>query len=127
MFGTLSFITYNPTKLSEPNILDKEIVLLNNPLKLNSTQPDSFSDITNSIHLNNKFALIVGTYTQELNAQLFKEEMNRRGFKDCSIIYNQNPLKYWVVLKIYNKKIDAYFDRERFLLDGWIKKCKYLF
>ena len=122
LFGTLSFITYNPTKLSEPNILDKEIVLLNNPLKLNSTQPDSFSDITNSIHLNNKFALIVGTYTQELNAQLFKEEMNRRGFKDCSIIYNQNPLKYWVVLKIYNKKIDAYFDRERFLLDGWIKK-----
>ena len=44
------------------------------------------------------------------------------GFWDCSIIYNQNPLKYWVVLKIYNKKIDAYFDRERFLLDGWIKK-----
>ena len=122
LFGTLSFITYNPTKLSEPNLLDKEIVLLNNPLKLNSTQQDSFSDITNSIHLNNKFALIVGTYTQELNAQLFKQEMNRRGFKDCSIIYNQNPLKYWVVLKIYNKKIDAYFDRERFLLDGWIKK-----
>ena len=38
LFGTFSFITYNPTKLSDPNILDKEIVLLNNPLKLNSTQ-----------------------------------------------------------------------------------------
>lgn len=122
LFGTLSFITYHPTNLSEPNLLDKEIVLLNNPLKLNSTQQDSFSDITNSTHLNNKFALIVGTYTQEFNAQLFKEEMNRRGFKDCSIIYNQNPSKYWVALKIYNKKVDANFDRERFLLDGWIKK-----
>ena len=33
--------------------------------------------------------------------------MNRRGFKDCSIIHNKNPSKFWVALKMYNKKDDA--------------------
>ena len=124
LFGTLSFITYHPTNISDQSLNDNEIVLLNNKtydnLDYNITSITSTK--TNSEHVNYKFALIVGSYKQELNAQLLKEEMNRRGFKDCSIIHNKNPSKFWVALKMYNKKDDAIFDRERFLLDGWVKK-----
>jgi hypothetical protein len=124
LFGTLSFITYHPTNISDQNLNDNEIVLLNNKTydNLDHNITSITSTKTNSEHVNNKFALIVGSYKQELNAQLLKEEMNRRGFKDCSIIHNKNPSKFWVALKMYNKKDDAIFDRERFLLDGWVKK-----
>jgi hypothetical protein len=124
LFGTLSFITYHPTNISDQNLNDNEIVLLNNKTydNLDHNITSITSTKTNSEHVNNKFALIVGSYKQELNAQLLKEEMNRRGFKDCSIIHNKNPSKFWVSLKMYNKKDDAIFDRERFLLDGWVKK-----
>ena len=124
LFGTLSFITYHPTNISDQNLNDNEIVLLNNKTydNLDHNITSITSTKTNSEHVNYKFALIVGSYKQELNAQLFKEEMNRRGFKDCSIIHNKNPSKFWVALKMYNKKDDAIFDRERFLLDGWVKK-----
>lgn len=124
LFGTLSFITYHPTNISDQSLNDNEIVLLNNKIydNLDHNITSITSTKTNSEHVNNKFALIVGSYKQELNAQLLKEEMNRRGFKDCSIIHNKNPSKFWVALKMYNKKDDAIFDRERFLLDGWVKK-----
>ena len=124
LFGTLSFITYHPTSISDQNLNDNEIVLLDNKTydNLDHNITSITSTKTNSKHVNNKFALIVGSYKQELNAQLLKEEMNRRGFKDCSIIHNKNPSKFWVALKMYNKKDDAIFDRERFLLDGWVKK-----
>ena len=124
LFGTLSFITYHPTNISDQSLNDNEIVLLDNKTydNLDHNITSITSTKTNSEHLNNKFALIVGSYKQELNAQLLKEEMNRRGFKDCSIIHNKNPSKFWVALKMYNKKDDAIFDRERFLLDGWVKK-----
>ena len=124
LFGTLSFITYHPTSISDQKLNDNEIVLLDNKTydNLDHNITSITSTKTNSEHVNNKFALIVGSYKQELNAQLLKEEMNRRGFKDCSIIHNKNPSKFWVALKMYNKKDDAIFDRERFLLDGWVKK-----
>lgn len=124
LFGILSFITYHPTNISDQSLNDNEIVLLNNKTydNLDHNITSITSTKTNSEHVNNKFALIVGSYKQELNAQLLKEEMNRRGFKDCSIIHNKNPSKFWVALKMYNKKDDAIFDRERFLLDGWVKK-----
>ena len=124
LFGTLSFITYHPTSISDQKLNDNEIVLLDNKTydNLDHNISSITSTKTNSKHVNNKFALIVGSYKQELNAQLLKEEMNRRGFKDCSIIHNKNPLKFWVALKIYNKKDDAISYRERFLLDGWVKK-----
>ena len=124
LFGTLSFITYHPTNFSDQSLNDNEIVLLNNKIydNLDHNITSITSTKTNSEHVNYKFALIVGSYKQELNAQLLKEEMNRRGFKDCSIIHNKNPSKFWVALKMYNKKDDAIFDRERFLLDGWVKK-----
>ena len=124
LFGTLSFITYHPTNISDQSLNDNEIVLLDNKTydNLDHNISSITSTKTNSEHVNNKFALIVGSYKQELNAQLLKEEMNRRGFKDCSIIHNKNPSKFWVALKMYNKKDDAIFDRERFLLDGWVKK-----
>jgi hypothetical protein len=124
LFGTLSFITYHPTNISDQSLNDNEIVLLNNKTydNLDHNITSITSTKTNSEHVNYKFALIVGSYKQELNAQLLKEEMNRRGFKDCSIIHNKNPSKFWVALKMYNKKDDAIFDRERFLLDGWVKK-----
>ena len=124
LFGTLSFITYHPTNISDQSLNDNEIVLLDNKTydNLDHNITSITSTKTNSEHVNNKFALIVGSYKQELNAQLLKEEMNRRGFKDCSIIHNKNPSKFWVALKMYNKKDDAIFDRERFLLDGWVKK-----
>ena len=124
LFGTLSFITYHPTNISDQSLNDNEIVLLNNKTydNLDHNITSITSTKTNSEHVYNKFALIVGSYKQELNAQLLKEEMNRRGFKDCSIIHNKNPSKFWVALKMYNKKDDAIFDRERFLLDGWVKK-----
>ena len=124
LFGTLSFITYHPTSISDQKLNDNEIVLLDNKTydNLDHNISSITSTKTNSEHINNKFALIVGSYKQELNAQLLKEEMNRRGFKDCSIIHNKNPSKFWVALKMYNKKDDAIFDRERFLLDGWVKK-----
>ena len=124
LFGTLSFITYHPTNISDKSLNDNEIVLLDNKTydNLDHNITSITSTKTNSEHVNNKFALIVGSYKQELNAQLLKEEMNRRGFKDCSIIHNKNPSKFWVALKMYNKKDDAIFDRERFLLDGWVKK-----
>ena len=124
LFGTLSFITYHPTIISDQNLNDNEIILLDNKTynNLDHNITSITSTKTNSEHVNNKFALIVGSYKQELNAKLLKEEMNRRGFKDCSIIHNKNPSKFWVALKMYNKKDDAIFDRERFLLDGWVKK-----
>ncbi len=124
LFGTLSFITYHPTNISDQSLNDNEIVLLDNKTydNLDHNITSITSTKTNSEHVNYKFALIVGSYKQELNAQLLKEEMNRRGFKDCSIIHNKNPSKFWVALKMYNKKDDAIFDRERFLLDGWVKK-----
>ena len=124
LFGTLSFITYHPTNISDQSLNDNEIVLLDNKTydNLDHNITSITSTKTNSEHVNNKFALIVGSYKQELNAQLLKEEMNRRGFKDCFIIHNKNPLKFWVALKIYNKKDDAISYRERFLLDGWVKK-----
>ena len=124
LFGTLSFITYHPTNISDQSLNDNEIVLLDNKTydNLDHNITSITSTKTNSEHVNNKFALIVGSYKQELNAQLLKEEMNRRGFKDCSIIHNKNPSKFWVAVKMYNKKDDAIFDRERFLLDGWVKK-----
>ena len=124
LFGTLSFITYHPTNISDQSLNDNEIVLLDNKTydNLDHNITSITSTKTNSEHVNNKFALIVGSYKQELNAQLLKEEMNRRGFKDCSIIHNKNPSKFWVALKMYKKKDDAIFDRERFLLDGWVKK-----
>ena len=124
LFVTLSFITYHPTSISDQKLNDNEIILLDNKTynNLDHNITSITSTKTNSAHVNNKFALIVGSYKQELNAQLLKEEMNRRGFKDCSIIHNKNPSKFWVALKMYNKKDDAIFDRERFLLDGWVKK-----
>ena len=124
LFGTLSFVTYHPTSISDQKLNDNEIILLDNKTydNLDHNITSITSTKTNSEHVNNKFALIVGSYKQELNAQLLKEEMNRRGFKDCSIIHNKNPSKFWVALKMYNKKDDAIFDRERFLLDGWVKK-----
>ena len=124
LFGTLSFITYHPTSISDQKLNDNEIVLLDNKTyeNLDHINTSITSTKTISKNVNNKFALIVGSYNQELNAQLLKEEMNRRGFKDCSIIYNKKPSKFWVALKMYNKKDDAIFDRERFLLDGWVKE-----
>ena len=124
LFGTLSFITYHPTSISDQKLNNTEIVLFDNKTydKFDHKITSITSTKTNSKHANNKFALIVGSYKQESNAQLLKEEMNRRGFKDCSIIQNKNLSKFWVALKMYNKKDDAIFDRERFLLDGWVKK-----
>ena len=105
LFGTLSFITYHPTSISDQKLNDNEIVLLDNKTydKLDHNITSITSTKTNSEHVNNKFALIVGSYKQELNAQLLKEEMNS-SFKDCSIIHNKNPSKFWVALKCIIKR-----------------------
>lgn len=96
---------------------------------LNDEDSENQNDITkkentliNTSEYQNEYALIVGSYNQKVNAKNLELEMKKRGFKDCSIISDKNLNKYWVVLKRYNNKNQAIIDRERYLLDGWIKQ-----
>ena len=66
--------------------------------------------------------LLLGPTIKKYNAKNLELEMKKRGFKDCSIISDKNLNKYWVVLKRYSNKNQAILDRERYLLDGWIKQ-----
>ena len=83
---------------------------------------DKKNTLVNTNEYQNEYALIVGSYNLKDNAKNLELEMKKRGFKDCSIISDKNLNKYWVVLKRYNNKNQAIIDRERYLLDGWIKQ-----
>ena len=133
IFGTLSFINYESTNLKEINSVDNDVVFLNKDSKsklkiayddVNTKEIDS-PLTTHSNHLKeteHKFALIVGSYLEISNAKKLKIEMNDRGFKECEVIHNEKNSKFWVALKFYKNKKDAVSDRERYLLDGWIKQ-----
>lgn len=119
LFGTLSFISYVPLNNNSP--IDNEVVLLNE--EYSEKQNDiSNRSLINSNEFQNEFALIVGSYNEKLNAKNLELEMKKRGFKDCSIISHKELNRYWVVLKRYSNKKQAVIDRERYLLDGWIKQ-----
>ena len=96
-------------------------MLLNNEDSGKKTD-NTENNLINSYKPQNQFALIIGSYNQQYNAKNLELEMKKRGFKDCSIISNKNLNKYWVVLKRYKNKNQAIIDRERYLLDGWIKQ-----
>lgn len=119
LFGTLSFISYRPMNNNSP--FDNEVVLLNeeDSEKQNDITENNFN---NSKQYQHEFALIVGSYKKEYNAKNLESEMKKRGFKDCTIISDKNLNKYWVILKRYASKNQAVIDRERYLLDGWIKQ-----
>lgn len=133
IFGTLSFVNFKSTNLKEINTVDTDVVFLNKDSKsklkiayddVNTKEIDS-PLTTHSNHLKeteHKFALIVGSYLEISNAKKLKIEMNDRGFKECEVIHNEKTSKFWVTLKFYKNKKDAVSDRERYLLDGWIKQ-----
>ena len=119
LFGTLSFISNIP--IDKKASFDNEVVLLN--YEDSGKQVDNTeNNLINTNESQNEYALIIGSYNQPYNAKNLELEMKKRGFKDCSIISNKNLNKYWVVLKRYKNKNQAIIDRERYLLDGWIKQ-----
>ena len=120
-FGTLSFISKD-SKNDKNASFDNEVVLMINNEDLGKQTVITENNIINNNESQNEYALIIGTYNQPNNAKNLKLEMKNRGFKDCSIISNKNLNKYWVVLKRYKNKNQAIIDRERYLLDGWIKQ-----
>ena len=119
LFGTLSFISNE--SIDKNAYFDNEVVLLNNEDSGKKTD-NTENNLINSYKPQNQFALIIGSYNQQYNAKNLELEMKKRGFKDCSIISNKNLNKYWVVLKRYKNKNQAIIDRERYLLEGWIKQ-----
>ena len=137
VFGSLSFVSYKPVKVSKNEysvalvnnsktpleILDKPIISLETE-KSNSNPVSTILSNTfkNTNVSENQFALIVGTYQEKYNAIILENEMKKRGFKNCRIIANNNLKKYWVTVDFYNDKKDAEKARERFLIDGWIKQ-----
>ena len=121
LFGTLSFISHHP--INKNSSFDNKVVLLNDEDSENQNDiTEKENTFINTNEYQNEYALIVGSYNQKDNAKSFELEMKKRGFKDCSIIPDKNLNKYWVVLKRYNNKNQAIIDRERYLLDGWIKQ-----
>ena len=119
LFGTLSFISND--SIDKNASFDNEVVLLNNE-DLGKQTEITENNLVNTNESQNEYALIIGSYNQSYNAKNLELEMKNRGFKDCSIISNKNLNKYWVVLKRYKNKKQAIIDRERYLLDGWIKQ-----
>ena len=119
LFGTLSFISND--SIDKNASFDNEVVLLNNE-DLGKQNEITENNLNNTNESQNEYALIIGSYNQPYNAKNLELEMKNRGFKDCSIISNENLNKYWVVLKRYKSKNQAIIDRERYLLDGWIKQ-----
>jgi hypothetical protein len=119
LFGTLSFISYKP--LNNKIQIDNDIVLFVENI---DEKDKNISDktILNSKNRNTKFALIIGSYVNEYNAENLVLEMKKRGFKDCNVVISKNNIKYWVVLKCYDNKNQAILARERYLIDGWIKQ-----
>jgi hypothetical protein len=133
IFGTLSFVNFKSTNLKEINTVDTDVVFLNKDSKsklkiayddaktieIESPLPTHLNHLKETKH---KFALILGSYLEISNAKKMKVEMNDRGFKECEVIHNEKTSKFWVTLKFYNNKKDAIYDRERYLLDGWVKQ-----
>ena len=117
LFGTLSFISHHP--INKNSSFDNEVVLLNDEDSENQNDiTEKENTLINTSEYQNEYA----PYNQKVNAKNLELEMKKRGFKDCSIISDKNLNKYWVVLKRYNNKNQAIIDRERYLLDGWIKQ-----
>ena len=117
LFGTLSFISHHP--INKNSSFDNEVVLLNDEDSENQKDiTEKENTLINTSEYQNEYA----PYNQKVNAKNLELEMKKRGFKDCSIISDKNLNKYWVVLKRYNNKNQAIIDRERYLLDGWIKQ-----
>jgi cell division protein FtsN len=136
VFGTLSFVSYNPVEASKNDysvavvnnsktpleIIDKPLSSLKTE-KSNSVSVSSPNSVINNTKVSeNQFALIVGTYQEKYNAVILEKEMKKRGFKHCSIIANNNSKKYWVTVDFYKDKNEAETARERFLIDGWIRQ-----
>ena len=120
-FGTLSFISHHP--INKNSSFDNEVMLLNDEDSENQNDiTEKENTLNNTSEYQNEYALIVGSYNQKVNAKSLELEMKKRGFKDCSIISDKNLNKHWVVLKRYSNKNQAIIDRERYLLDGWIKQ-----
>ena len=136
LFGTLSFVSYKPVSTKNDYSVDlvnhsksqieSENKSLNTISKENLIlESVSYSKSNTSVNIKiskNEFALIVGTYQEKYNAIILEQEMRKRGFKDCTIIVNNNLKKYWVALDTYKDKNQAELARERFLIDGWIKQ-----
>ena len=136
LFGTLSFVSYKPVSTKNDYSVDlvnhsksqieSENKSLNTISKENLIlESVSYSKSKTSVNIKiskNEFALIVGTYQEKYNAIILEQEMRKRGFKDCTIIVNNNLKKYWVALDTYKDKNQAELARERFLIDGWIKQ-----
>ena len=136
LFGTLSFVSYKPVSTKNDYSVDlvnhsksqieSENKSLNTISKENLIlESVSYSTSNKSVNIKiskNEFALIVGTYQEKYNAIILEQEMRKRGFKDCTIIENNNLKKYWVALDTYKDKNEAELARERFLIDGWIKQ-----
>ena len=137
VFGSLSFVSYKPVKVSKNEysvalvnnsktpleIADKPLISLETE-KSNSSPVSTILSKTskNNNVSENQFALIVGTYQEKYNAVILEKEMKKRGFKHCTIIANNNSKKYWVTVDFYKDKNEAETARERFLIDGWIKQ-----
>ena len=137
VFGTLSFVSYEPAEGSKN---DYSVALINNSktpleksnktytiinkekLNFNSTSNKLSNKSNNTKVSDNQFALIVGTYKKKYNAIILEKEMKEKGFKDCRIIANNNLKKYWVTVDLYKDKNDAKIAREKYLIDGWIKQ-----
>jgi len=119
LFGTLSFISYSP---SNNNIQTESKVVLLDHEAVEKQSNISTNTISNFKAYKNEFALIVGSFNQKFNADNLELEMKQRGFKDCTIISEKKLNKYWVVLKCYENKNQAVLARERYLVDGWIKR-----
>ena len=136
LFGTLSFVSYKPVSTKNDYSVDlvnhskgqieSENKSLNTISKENLIlESVSYSKSNTSVNIKiskNEFALIIGTYQEKYNAIILEQEMRKRGFKDCTIIENNNLKKYWVALDTYKDKNEAELARERFLIDGWIKQ-----
>tara|TARA_B100000767_G_scaffold7432_1_gene7354 strand:- start:138 stop:650 length:513 start_codon:yes stop_codon:yes gene_type:complete len=137
VFGSLSFVSYKPVKVSKN---EYSVALVNNsktlleivdkPIRNLETEKSNSSPVStilsktskNNNVSENQFALIVGTYQEKYNAVILEKEMKKRGFKHCTIIANNNSKKYWVTVDFYKDKNEAETARERFLIDGWIKQ-----
>ena len=121
LFGTLSFISHHP--INKNSSFDNQVVLLNDEDSENQNDiTEKENTLINNGEYQNEYVLIIGSYNHQYNAKNLEIEMKKRGFNDCSIISDKNLSKYWVVLKRYSNKNQAILDRERYLLDGWIKQ-----
>ena len=107
--------------LKKSNEIKEDIVTekLNDSLSdFEAIPTDEFTRID---EVKEKYLLIIGTFKEKDNALTLHDQMFKKGYENCQIIYDGGVF-YWVVFGIYRELSLAKKDNDKFKLEGWIKK-----